>query len=113
MRPKHAAHALIRPSTKADPRSSVDRLQGLRHSTSKCRGTGDVRFSEEDIELANPSRSLIPVVAGFLTWETLALVLGNQPNSTKILQLAKRHSGEPRLIQRDRHIVVVSDEPTV
>jgi hypothetical protein len=52
-------------------------------------------------------------VAGFLIWETLALVLGNQPNSTKILQLATRHSGEPRLIQRDRHIVVVSDEPTV
>lgn len=62
--------------------------------------------------MANPSRSLIAVVAGFLIWEMLALVLGNQPNSTKILQLAMRRSDEPKVIQRDRH-VVVADEPTV
>ena len=57
--------------------------------------------------MANPSRSLVAVVAGFLIWEMLALVLGNQPNSTKILQLVIR-GGEPRLIQRDREIVVRS-----
>jgi hypothetical protein len=62
--------------------------------------------------MANPSRSLIAVVAGFLIWEMLALVLGNQPNSTKILQLAMRREGEPTVIQRDRRIVVVADDPT-
>ena len=62
--------------------------------------------------MANPSRSLIAVVAGFLIWEMLALVLGNQPNSTKILQLAMRRDGEPRVFQRDRHIVVVADDPS-
>ena len=62
--------------------------------------------------MAKPSRSLIAVVAGFLIWEMLALVLGNQPNSTKILQLAMRRDGEPRVIQRDRHIVVVADDPS-
>jgi len=59
--------------------------------------------------MANPSRSLIAVVAGFLIWEMLALVLGNQPNSTKILRLAIRSDGEPMVIQRDRHIVVTDD----
>jgi hypothetical protein len=62
--------------------------------------------------MANPSRSLIAVVAGLLMWEMLSLVLGNQPNSTKILQLAMRREGEPTLIQRDRRIVVVADDPT-
>lgn len=62
--------------------------------------------------MANPSRSLIAVLAGFLMWEMLALVLGNQPNSTRIVQLAMRRDSEPRLIQRDRHIVV-ADDPTV
>ena len=57
--------------------------------------------------MANPSRSLVAVVAGFLIWEMLALVLGNQPNSTKILQLVIR-GGKPRVIQRDREIVVRS-----
>ena len=56
---------------------------------------------------AKPSRSLIAVVAGFLIWEMLALVLGNQPNSTKILQLVVR-GGEARVVQRDREIVVHS-----
>jgi hypothetical protein len=42
----------------------------------------------------------------------LALVLGNQPNSTKIVQLATRRDGEPRVIQRDRHMVV-ADDPTM
>jgi hypothetical protein len=55
--------------------------------------------------MANPSRSLIAVVAGFLIWEMLALVLGNQPNSTMILRLVVR-GGEPRVVQRDREIVV-------
>jgi len=67
--------------------------------------SGDVRFSKEDIKMANPSRSLIAVAAGFLIWETLALVLGNQPNSTKILQLATR-GGQPRVVQRDQGIGV-------
>lgn len=62
--------------------------------------------------MANPSRSLIAVLAGFLMWEMLALVLGNQPNSTRIVQLAMRRDSEPRLIQHDRHIVV-ADDPTV
>lgn len=62
--------------------------------------------------MAKLSRSLITVVAGFLIWEMLALVLGNQPNSTKILQLARRRGDEPQVFQRDRH-VVVADEPTV
>ena len=75
-------------------------------------GPGDVRFSQEDIDMTIPPRSLIAVVAGFLIWEMLALALGNQPNSTKMLQLAMRRSGEPRVIQRDRHIVV-TDDPTV
>jgi len=66
---------------------------------------GDVRFSKEGIEVANSSRSLIAVVAGFLIWEMLALVLGNEPNSTKILQLVVR-GGQPRVVQRDREIVV-------
>lgn len=61
--------------------------------------------------MAIPSRSLIAVVAGFLIWEMLALVLGNQPNSTKLLQLATRRNGDPTLIQSDRH-VVVTDDPT-
>lgn len=54
--------------------------------------------------MANPSRSLIAVVAGFLIWEMLALVLGNQPNTTMILRLVVR-GGEPRVVQRDREIV--------
>jgi len=62
--------------------------------------------------MAIPSRSLIAVVSGFLIWEMLALVLGNQPNSTKLLQFAMRRNGEPTLIQRDRHIVI-TDDPTV
>ncbi len=55
--------------------------------------------------MANPSRSLIAVVAGFLIWEMLALVLGNQPNSTMILRFVVR-GGEPRVVHRDREIVV-------
>lgn len=75
-------------------------------------GPGDVRFSQEDIEMTIPSRSLIAVVAGSLIWEMLALALGNQPNSTKMHQRAIRRSGDPRVIQRDRHIGV-TDDPTV
>lgn len=72
----------------------------------------DVRFGQED--MANPSRSFVAVLAGFLIWELLALVLGNQPNSTKILRLVSRRSeDEPRMVQRDREIVIVADEPTV
>jgi len=62
--------------------------------------------------MAIPSRSLIAVVAGFLIWEMLALVLGNHPNSTKLLQFATRRNSAPTLIQRDRHIVI-TDDPTV
>ncbi len=62
--------------------------------------------------MANPSRYLMAVVAGVLVWEVLALVLGNQPNSAKILQLVIRDDSEQRIIQRDREIVI-TDEPTI
>lgn len=55
--------------------------------------------------MANPSRSLIAVVAGILIWEMLALVLGNQPNSTMILRFVVR-GGETRMVQRDQKVVV-------
>lgn len=67
--------------------------------------------SRERSNMANASRYLMAGVAGFLVWELLALVLGNQPNSAKILQLVVREDGQPRIIQRDRQ-VVVADVPT-
>jgi hypothetical protein len=101
---EHAEHEATSYSQKPP---QINRLQGEHEGL----GRGDVGFGQEGIEMAIPSRSLIAVVAGFLIWEMLALVLGNQPNSTKLLQLATRRNGDPTLIQSDRH-VVVTDDPT-
>lgn len=62
--------------------------------------------SRELSDMANASRYLMAGVAGFLVWELLALVLGNQANSAKSLQLVVRGDGEPRIIQRDRRVVI-------